>query len=154
MDICSICLEATENKLECSHHNCVECIKKLIKKNTSICPICRRHFDTRPYKYYPPRFRPTLKITAEQKRFFNKFLVMRYKLRNGNKTKKKFYSNLMFRYTNQLYIFNQYVSPQEIEDFEKYRALRLYLHFHSPNCFYSNITKEIYCIAIENCLCF
>jgi len=155
MDICSICLDPTENKLECSHFNCIPCLKILVKKKT-ICPICRQEFNSSPYCYVRPKHKPNLKIPIKQKRFFNKFLLNRYKMRNCNKEKKKFYSNIMFQYTNRLYLStynHKYISPDDIIDFDsKLKALQLFKYLNSPNCYYSNYVKQSYMDIIEEYL--
>jgi hypothetical protein len=154
MDICSICLEPSKNKLECSHTNCVECLKILVKKQ-SICPICRQEFNTNPYKYSPPRFKPTLKLATKQKRMMNKFLLNRYKMRNCKKEKKTFYSNLMFQYTGRLFLSSydhRYIDPIEINLYNKSKALKLYKYINLPYCYFSKSVKDAYIEMIEQYL--
>jgi hypothetical protein len=157
MEICSICLEPTENKLECSHHHCVSCLKILVKKK-SICPICRQNFNINPYKYNRPKHTPNLYISIKQKRFFNKFLLNRYKMRNCNKDKKTFYSNLMFKYTNTIYSSSydhKYISPDDIILYnEKRKALKFFIYLNKPYCYYSNFVKKHYTDMIEEYLIF
>lgn len=43
MEKCSVCLEPTNNKLDCKHHTCVECINKWKRYNS--CPVCRARID-------------------------------------------------------------------------------------------------------------
>jgi hypothetical protein len=153
MDICSICLEQTTNKIECNHYHCVPCLKILVRKKT-ICPICRQSFNISPYCYVKPKFNPNLKIPIQQKRFLNKFLANRFQMRNCNKIKKKFYSSLMFKHTNRIYstLYENYISPDDIINYEKSKALRLYKYLISPNCYYSNIIKEDFIDSIEDYL--
>jgi hypothetical protein len=156
MEICSICLEPTENKIiECSHNHCVPCLKEYVKKKT-ICPICRQPFSIAPYSYVRPKHKPNLNISKHTKRYLNKFLASRYQLRNCNKEKKKYYSNLMYQYTKRLYLSfydYKYISPIEIIEFDKSRALRLFKYINSPNCYYSNWVKQNYSDFIEDYLC-
>jgi hypothetical protein len=156
MEICSICLEPTENKIiECSHHHCVPCLKEYVKKKT-ICPICRQPFSIAPYSYKKPKHKPNLNLNIQTKRFLNKFLASRYQLRNCNKVKKTFYSGLMFKYTTTLYLSQydyNYISPIEIINYDKSRALRLYKYIMSPNCYYNMWIKQNYTDFIEDYLC-
>jgi hypothetical protein len=82
MEICCMCLEPTKHKLECNHFNCIDCLKRLIKKS-DLCPICRREFNIQPYKYNPPKHTPNLKLNKNTIKFFNKFLLSRYLLVNN-----------------------------------------------------------------------
>ncbi len=47
---CSVCFDLTNNKTDCDHDVCKNCIKKINK-----CPICRKNFiDKKTNKNYSP----------------------------------------------------------------------------------------------------
>ena len=77
-----MCLEPTKHKLECNHFNCIDCLKRLIKKS-DLCPICRREFNIQPYKYNPPKHTPNLKLNKTTIKFLNEFLNCRYLLKKA-----------------------------------------------------------------------
>ena len=150
MDICSICLNETENKLECNHSHCFACLQKLIKK-TDICPICRKQFNILPYRYQPPKHTPNLRLTTKLVKFFNNFLACRYLLKQGQHI--KFYSSLMVSYHRYIYVLGKYISPETIFMMDRYDALQSYLYFSQPSCPFTNQVRNIFKWNIEAYLC-
>ena len=149
-NLCSMCLEQTEHKLECSHYNCFDCLKTLIKKSNQ-CPICRRIFNIEPYRYIPPQHTPNLKINKNTIRFFNKFLSCRYLLKKGKH--QKYYTGLMTAYHSHIFINGKYLNPQMISSLNKYDCLELYVYFNTPNCIFHHHVKQQFKYAIEDYLC-
>lgn len=149
MENCSICFESTENKLECNHTTCIDCLKKLIRKS-DLCPICRQTFNIIPYQYNCPRHTPNLKISMKNKKFLNKFLSNRFFLKYSKY--QKFYALLMSAYHCCIRVNNKFINPFMFPSMEKYEILQLYLYFSSKNIYskevcsvYKNIIEEIFC---------
>jgi len=150
MEDCCICFENTSHTLSCHHHTCINCLKKLIKKS-NICPICRKEFNTHPYKYHPPKHTPNLKINKNTIKFFNKFLNSRYLLVKNKHT--KYYSNLMSAYHDYIYVNGKYINAQMISTLNKYEALELYVYFKEKSCIFHHQVKQEIIYAIEMYLC-
>lgn len=148
---CSICFDETEHTLECNHFTCIQCLKRLIKKS-NLCPICRGIFDTNPYKYYPPRHTPNLKLTLKLKKKLNKFLGNRYLLNSKAYYCKKYWSRLMVAYHDYIYVDGNYINESTLQLLSKYDLLRLYVFFNTTRI-YSNFTIHRYLNAIELLIC-
>ena len=147
---CSICLEKTENILDCRHYTCITCLKRLIKKSNT-CPLCRQIFNTEPYKYIPPKHTPNLRLSMKTKKIFNRFLSSRYLL-TPNKHQ-RFYASLMSIYHNYIYVLGKYISLNTITKFSKYECLQFYLFFWDKKCIYNKVVQKLMREAIENYLC-
>jgi len=150
IECCSICLEQTDNKLPCNHSHCVSCLKRWIKKSNR-CPICRNEFDITKYKYKPPQFSPSLKLSRKTKKFFNKFLLSRYLLVQNKH--QKFYSSLMSAYHEYIYVNGKYVNPQLVFKMNKYECLQLYIFFKNKYCIFHHQVKNEMIYALEMYLC-
>ena len=145
-----MCLEPTQHKLECSHFNCIDCLKRLVKKS-NICPICRQEFNTSKYKYKAPKHTPNLKLNKNTIKFFNKFLLSRYLLVNNKH--QKYYANLMSAYHNYIYVNGKYINSNLISTMNKYECLQLYVYFKSKNNIFHQQVKLEMCYSIEMFLC-
>jgi hypothetical protein len=147
---CSICLEKTNHTLECKHFNCINCLKRHMKKS-NLCPVCRQTFNTNPYKYIPPRHTPNLKINKKTKQFFNKYLNSRYFLANNKY--QRWYAGLMSCYHEYIYVNGKYINQQVLTSMNKYDVLQLYLIFKDKKCIFHSQVKMEMMYAIEMILC-
>lgn len=149
---CCICLEPTSHTLECNHYTCIPCLKVHIKKS-NLCCICRQPFDTKPYKYVPPRHTPNLKLTKRTTQFFNRFLPSRYLLKNTKYHTQRYYASLMTAYHEYIYANGIYINGEIIATLNKYEALQLYVCFKDKrNIFHPAVRQEI-CYELEMNLC-
>jgi len=140
---CSICFDETNHTLECNHYTCITCLKRLIKKS-NLCPICRSTFNTKPYKYQPPRHTKTLKLNKRTFQFFNKFLSSRYLLKNVKYQTQRYYASLMSAYHEYVYAKGIYINGEVISKLNNYECLQLYVYFKDKkNIFHPSIRQEM-----------
>lgn len=143
INICCICLESTSHTLECNHYSCVPCLKQHIKKS-NLCCICRQPFNTKPYKYIPPRHTKTLKLTKRTIQFFNRFLSARYLLKSNKYHTQKYYASLMSAYHEYVYANGIYINGEVISKLNNYECLQLYVYFKDKkNIFHPAVRQEM-----------
>lgn len=150
MENCCICFSETSHTLNCNHHHCIDCLKRLIKKS-NLCCICRKEFDPTEYRYIPPTHSPNLRISKNTIKFFNKFLVSRYLLKKNKY--QKYYSNLMSAYHEYIYVDGKYINAEIIPTLNKYEVLQLYIYFKGKNNIFHYHVKQEIIYAIEMYLC-